>query len=114
MSQCKLSDFTDFKQLGKGGFGFVYLARRTTDNTFACIKTISLKKGSSDKHSLEEAKTLSKLDHVNIIKYYDSFTAETELAGKVLCIVMEYAENGSLEDQIKVFPHQSLSFEIVL
>ena len=101
MSQYTLSDFTCFQKLGEGAFGRVYLARRKSDDVRVCIKMIPLKKSSSDRNAIQEAETLSKLDHVNIIKSYGSFTCVNG-TGEVLCIVMEYAPFGSLEDLIRV------------
>ena len=101
MSQYTLSDFTDFRKLGEGGFGCAYLARRKCDGDRVCIKMISLKKGTSDRSAIREAETLSKLDDVNIIKYHGSFTYENG-CDHFLCIVMEYAPYGSLQDLIEV------------
>ncbi len=41
--------------------------------------------------ALNEATILSKLDNPYVVKYYDSFIDKT-----ILCIVMEYCENGDL------------------
>ena len=101
MSQYTLSDFTDFRKLGEGGFGCAYLARKKCDGDRVCIKMISLERGSSDRSAIREAETLSKLDYVNIIKYHGSFTCESG-SDQVLCIVMEYAPYGSLQDLIQV------------
>ena len=38
---------------------------------------------------LNELKILQKMDHPNIIKYYESYKDKNEF-----CIVMEYADNG--------------------
>lgn len=38
---------------------------------------------------------MKKLNHPNVIKYYDMFKAGE---GKYLCIIMEYAPGGNLRD----------------
>ena len=43
--------------------------------------------------ALNEVKVLSKMDHPNIIAYYDRFEKEG-----ILMIEMEYAEGGNLAD----------------
>ena len=101
MCQYTLSDFTDFRNLGNGAFGLACLARRKNDDTQVCIKIIRMNNGSSNKMTIREAETLSKLDHLHIIEYYGSFTDGTG-SERVLCIVMEYAPFGSLRDLIRV------------
>ena len=97
MENCKLSDFTIKKQLGRGGFGSAYLAVHNTDKKEVCLKFIPLYGGSATKSALDEAKTLSQLEDVHIIKYYGSFVEENQF-----CIVMEYAAKGTLYDEIEV------------
>ena len=43
--------------------------------------------------ALNEVKVLSKMDHPNIIAYYDSFEKDG-----ILMIEMEYADGGNLAD----------------
>ena len=93
----KLSDFTVERELGHGAFGRTYLAHRNSDGMQVCIKSISLFGESSNKKTIQEAETLSRLDHPNIVHFFVSFIFEG-----VLCIVMEYASQGSLSDIIKV------------
>ena len=100
-TQHPISDYILLKELGKGASGSVYLACHKPDEKLVCIKFIPHGKGSVDMNILKEAATLSKLDHPNIIKYYGSFTLQTE-SGEALCIVMEYASGGSLRDLIEV------------
>ena len=101
MQQCdepyKLSDFTIIKELGKGGFGTVYLARRNSDELEVCLKEIPLNKGVSEQEIELEAKMLSEFNYEHIIRYYGSFIESGNFY-----IVMEYATEGSLADMIAV------------
>jgi NIMA (never in mitosis gene a)-related kinase len=46
--------------------------------------------------SLNEVNILSKLDNQYIVKYFDSFIDKN-----ILCIIMEYCENGDLYKYLK-------------
>lgn len=46
--------------------------------------------------ALNEVKVLSKLEHPNIVKYYDSFIEKS-----FLNIIMEYCECGDLAQYLK-------------
>ena len=50
------------------------------------------------KAALNEIRILSSVKHDNVIAYKDAFIDEKE---NVLCIVMELAEGGDLEQMIK-------------
>jgi len=55
------------------------------------LKRVSLDKESSNKiPPVNEVKLLEQLEHPNIIKYHKSFIHK-----KRLCILMDYADNGS-------------------
>ena len=86
------------RTIGRGGAGKVYLAFDQLKNRKVAIKTMDPDATMSNhKERFDiEAKVLSKLNHSNIIKYYDNF----EFDG-VDMIVMEYVEGISLEDKMK-------------
>lgn len=46
--------------------------------------------------AINEVTILSKLDHPNIVKYYDSFIDKN-----ILAIIMEFCENGDLANFLK-------------
>ncbi|MFO0425456.1 MAG: serine/threonine-protein kinase [Planctomyces sp.] len=74
----QLGDFELKKRLGKGGMGEVYLARQVSLDRVVALKTLSkelAKKEDFVKRFLREARSMAKLDHVNIVKVYavDSF-----------------------------------------
>ncbi|XP_028404721.1 serine/threonine-protein kinase Nek8-like isoform X2 [Dendronephthya gigantea] len=76
----------------------VYLCHRHGDNAELIMKQIPLEDMKADdrESAMKEVKILDKLNHPNIIALYDSF-----IHGSSLCIVMEYAEGGTLLDYIQ-------------
>lgn len=75
-------------ELGRGGMGVVYLARRMCDGDQVAIKTIQPAAAGSDEEVqrfLREARVLSDLRHPNIVR----FDAMDEASG-LLFFVMEY------------------------
>ncbi len=88
------------KELGKGGYGVVYQGLDTEAGTFVAVKQVSTENVPKDQlTSIHlEIILLKKLQHDNIVRYFDS--VET---GDTLNIVLEFVENGSLSDIIKRF-----------
>lgn len=78
--------------LGKGGFGEVRLYHKKGDvNALYAIKTI-FKSGNKDiKLKYKEVEILSKLDHPNIVKYYESYEESA-----FIHLVMEYVNGYNL------------------
>ena len=76
------------KQLGEGSFGVVNLAKDLeNEDRYVVIKTIH-NYGQDMEKEKQEAILLSKLNHPNVIQYYDSFLpSESKLS-----IVLEYAD----------------------
>ncbi|KAL5226181.1 hypothetical protein ABZP36_012820 [Zizania latifolia] len=89
--QFATDDFSDAKKIGEGSYGNVY--RCTLDHTEVAVKVIQ--QDSSDKidEFLREVEILSKLHHPNLVLLL-GFCPE------IGCLVYEYMENGSLEDQL--------------
>ena len=79
------------KLLGSGHFGNVYLAEQG-GKSFAIKKVVNTERNTAQ----QEIKILKQVDHENIIKYYDHF-----MENKVLCIVLEYADVGTMEKAVK-------------
>lgn len=80
--------------LGKGSFGIASVHRRRADCSLVVLKEIDLQrfKGEQERQSaINEARIMSKLSHVNIIKYYNAYTTSSKLI-----IEMEYASIGTL------------------
>ena len=113
--------------LGNGNFGYAEKMKSKKDNKFYAIKKIDIKsKKFNQKNFTRETKIMLDLNHENIIKFYGYFkdkeridkykeifteiytkskdkksleALEKEIEDKeVYCLVMEFAQNGSLED----------------
>ena len=93
-----LSNYLIEKQLGKGTYGVVYKVKKRDDNKIYVLKQISLiGLTSSQKDEVKlEAQVLSKIKSKYVVKYYDSFEEDGKLN-----IIMEYCDNGDLNDFIE-------------
>jgi len=88
--------------VGEGSFGKALLCRRKADNRKCIIKQISLGKMSRSeaKATEQESALLARLQHPNIVSFWESFNETTR--GKAnLYIVMDFADGGDLSDLIK-------------
>jgi serine/threonine protein kinase len=85
------------KVLGAGNFGKVFLAHNAANPDLkVAIKSLPKQKLAGKLDSIkEEIKILSRLDHPNIIKYYETFESP-----KYIYIVSELCEGGELFDYI--------------
>ena len=96
-SQIKKKYKIETKVLGSGAFGKVFMATSVSDENFkVAIKVISKRKLEDDIDQLkDEIDILKRLDHPNIIKYYETYENN-----KYMYIVMEYWPGGELFDVI--------------
>jgi len=83
--------------LGAGSFGKVFLSQNKADPNFkVAIKVLSKGRLKGHIDSIkEEMKILCKLDHPNIVKYYETYEDES-----FLYLVMEYCSGGELFDRL--------------
>lgn len=83
--------------LGTGNFGKVFLAQWTANpNIKVAIKALSKAKIENQIDLIrEEIKILSKLDHPNIIRYYETYESD-----KYMYLVMEYCNGGELFEKL--------------
>ncbi len=91
--------FKILKELGKGSQGVVYLASDPRLERYVAIKTLHRhysKQGDKQDRLLQEARTVSKLQHPNIIPLYEA----GEYNGQ-LYLVFEYIDGISLKEHIK-------------
>jgi serine/threonine-protein kinase len=83
------------RELGRGGMGVVYLARRDTDRADVAIKTI-VPAGATTKKNLDrflrEASILRELTHSNIVRFQD-----LGVAGGLLYFAMDYVAGTDAE-----------------
>ncbi|KAG8263576.1 Eukaryotic translation initiation factor 2-alpha kinase 3 [Homalodisca vitripennis] len=69
-----LSDFIPVHCLGKGGFGVVFEARNKIDDCHYAIKRIPLPNSEESRERvMREVKALAKLDHQNIVRYFNAW-----------------------------------------
>ena len=77
-----VSPFSNFQFIGGGTFGEVYKTKHKLDEKYYAIKRIPMTDGED---CIDEIKILSKLDHCNIVRYFNSFLYQNSLM-----IQMEY------------------------
>lgn len=86
------------KLIGTGSYGQAWLAERVSDQAIFVAKTMDLGKMSArDKqYAYSEIKCLASCNHPNIIQYVEDHEENDQLL-----IVMEFADSGDLDRQIK-------------
>ncbi|KAK4344934.1 hypothetical protein RND71_035110 [Anisodus tanguticus] len=89
-------NFSQSLKIGQGGFGIVYKGR-LEDGTVVAIKRA--KKTIHDKHSgaefQSEVRTLEKIEHLNLVKFYGYLEH-----GEERILVVEYVPNGTLREHL--------------
>ena len=97
------------RQIGKGGFGEVYLVKSQATKREFSLKLIKLNKNKGEINKiLGEVNILQKLDHPNIISFKGAFNSNNN---EFLNIITEYAENGDFEKKIKIHNGDKKYFE---
>lgn len=88
---------SDTKVLGAGAFGKVFLSESIANPSFkVAIKVINKAKlGRRIEDIKHEVAILNKLDHPNIVKYYETYDDV-----KYMYLVMEYCPGGELFELI--------------
>ena len=105
----KFEDFEVLQLLGEGAFGKVLKVSSLINQKIYAMKILDLKgkendsmsKEDKEKYFISEIELLKKLDHPNIVKYYKSFREDD-----LLYIIMEYFDNGDLDDYIRVLKNE--------
>lgn len=92
-----MEKYTVEKQLGAGNYGECSLVRSKKSGTQYALKRIDLstKSPAQQKEAENEVKTMSKLNHPNIIQFVEAFVEHN-----ALCIVMEFADGSDLEHEL--------------
>lgn len=87
----KIGKYEVVQRVGKGTFGIVYKVKSPLNDKIYAVKEIQ----NISNSSIQELKILKLSDHLHIVKYIDSF-----LRNHILYIVMEFAEQGTLSNNI--------------
>ncbi|XP_056423402.1 interferon-induced, double-stranded RNA-activated protein kinase-like isoform X2 [Hyla sarda] len=112
-AQSPLAQFDNIDKLDKGAFGQVVKARKILDDKFYAVKIVQVR----DNKVLQEVTTLARLEHPNIVRYYNawlgvddfcdgsesSYSSSSDFSrtGTCLYIQMELCEGGSLKRWIR-------------
>ncbi|CAD8080389.1 unnamed protein product [Paramecium sonneborni] len=93
-----INNYQKLEVKGRGSYGAAYLAIQQNTKLQCIIKIIdtSNMNNKQKENAICEAKIMKDLKHPSIIKYYESFFENISN----LCIVMEYAEKGNLEQTL--------------
>ena len=91
--QKTIRDYIILSKLGTGSYGVVYKVKKINTNNIFVIKQIPMENLTSKQiyEVKQEAKILSSINSIYVVKYYDSFEEN-----KTLNIVMEYCDGGDL------------------
>ena len=103
-------NYKKIQQLGEGSFGKAFLCKRESDDSLCVIKQILIE-GMDKKEKddvLNESIILAKLDHLNIIKFFEVF--ESNKPKHMVNIVTEYADGGDLSEKIKEKKNKNNNF----
>ncbi|KAG1179258.1 hypothetical protein G6F70_005879 [Rhizopus microsporus] len=84
--------------IGKGQFGCVYRALDLGTGEIVAVKKLILENGELDEEIMKEISLLKTLSHTNVIRYLGFIQNKNSVN-----IILEYAENGSLNSTLKAF-----------
>ena len=98
-----VTEFEQLELIGEGGFGKVYRVRHLLDdNIYAIKKTVVNCEDPQDKKMLKEVALLSKLNHPNIVRYYQSWLEDTH-SFQELADDMSFTESSKIDDLNKIY-----------
>ena len=90
--------------VGEGSIGEVRMVKHIHDGEVRAVKMIKTRRAASvglDENALkQEARSMLRLCHPNILRYHTSCWHSTPREGRIFCMVMEYAGGGTLRDWI--------------
>ena len=67
-------EFAELRRLGRGGQGTVFVVENVLDGIEYAVKKVLLPKKENERDRvLREVKSLARLDHVNIVRYYQAW-----------------------------------------
>lgn len=75
-----LNDFETIRCIGRGGFGVIFEVKKKIDECSYAIKRITLPNDQKSRdRMMREVKALAKLDHKNIVRYFNSWVEHPPL-----------------------------------
>jgi serine/threonine-protein kinase len=95
----RLGKWVIYKELGRGGMGRVYLAQEELTGRQAALKVLAAELAQDPgflQRFQREIDTLSRLDHTNIVRFYES-----GLENGLYFYAMEYVEGPSLDQVLR-------------
>lgn len=107
-----IGDYEELGVVGRGNFGAVYLVRRKSDGARLVLKQLLSDAHHEHRHhssdgdgdedevtaaARREVDTMTQLSHENVVRMLEAFVPP----GRPLCIVCEYCEAGTLNDQLR-------------
>ena len=95
-----MENFEIISKLGSGGFSKVYKVKRKVDNQIYALKKVQILNLSEKQKlsSLNEIRILASIKSKYVVNYKEAFIEEKDSS---LCLVMEYADRGDLENRIQ-------------
>ena len=111
------NDFVEAGRLGKGGFGEVVRARNKLDGRFYAIKKITQSSAAALSPVLSEIILLSRLSHVNVVRYYTAWIEEERQMDTVNGLSGSEASQSSVTSNIETsivdFGHSAPGLDFV-
>ena len=83
------------RELGKGGFGRVFLAREEVSHRLVAIKQLNNQDVDAQRQIVREIRAVARFNHPNVVTYYHHFSENG-----LLYLVMEYCPGGSLRNAL--------------
>eukprot|EP00002_Diphylleia_rotans_P032632 TRINITY_DN6865_c0_g1_i1.p1 TRINITY_DN6865_c0_g1~~TRINITY_DN6865_c0_g1_i1.p1 ORF type:complete len:679 (-),score=129.85 TRINITY_DN6865_c0_g1_i1:16-2052(-) len=107
-------DYAVQEMIARGGFGSVWQVKKDSSEQLFAMKELSLAESGLTKEDVatdnsvvgKEVNILNKLDHPNIVKYYQSFFENDHLY-----IIMELVDGASLLDHLNSLKEKGLRME---